>query len=89
MVGICVSMYYVYENGCCTCYIFVSDSINLVMLMMMEGSERGLAYTIETLTDNRTVGKTKTKIEFHGGFVVVNSVLNTLSTWHLRCSAAR
>ena len=47
----CVSIHYVYENGCCTCYIFVSDSINLVMLMMMEGpSERGLAYAIETLT---------------------------------------
>ena len=50
---VCVSMYYVYENGCCTCYIFVSDSIDLVMLMMMEGPERGLVYAIETLT---TVG---------------------------------
>ena len=40
-----VSMYNVYENGCYTCYIFVSDSINfvLVILMMMEGPERGLA----------------------------------------------
>ena len=25
-------------------YLFVSDRINLVMLMMMEGPERGLAY---------------------------------------------
>ena len=57
---VCVSMYYVYENGCCTCYIFVSDSINLVMLMIMEGPERGLAYAIESLT---TVGKTITKID--------------------------
>ena len=56
----CASMYYVYENGCCACYIFVPDSINLVMLMMMEGLERGLAYAIETLT---TVGKTITKID--------------------------
>ena len=31
-------------------YISVSDSTNLVMLMMMEGPARGLAYAIDTLT---------------------------------------
>ena len=55
-------MYYVYENGCCTCYLYsmvgsgiyyfcVLDSIGLGMLVMMEEPEHGLAYyAIETLT---------------------------------------
>ena len=51
---------------CCTCdlcsmlgtgiyYLCVLDSISLMMLMMIEGPERGLAYAIETLT---ILGKT-------------------------------
>ena len=31
-------------------YLSVFDSISLVMMVMMEGPERGLAYAIETLT---------------------------------------
>ena len=34
---------------CNMSYISVSDSTNLVMLMMMEGPARGLAYAFETL----------------------------------------
>ena len=48
-------------DSCCTCYLcsalvsviyylYVVDRTNLVMLMMMEGPERGLAYAIETPT---------------------------------------
>ena len=59
-------MYYVYEKGCCTCYLCsmvgsviyylcVLDNIGLEMLVMLEGPERGLAYAIETVT---IVGKT-------------------------------
>ena len=41
----CVSMYYVYENGCCTCYIYLCPTVltyDVVMVMMMEGPERDL-----------------------------------------------
>ena len=33
-------------------YVCVFDSISLMMLMMMEGLQRGLAYAIETPTIN-------------------------------------